>query len=206
MNTSVGSDNLRLLWATPLLARRLEGAGDLNARLERAILALRETDPGVQRSNYGGWHSGGNLFERPEPEFEELQGVVAQAVADCVAAVGTGVGGEIDMTIFGAANVLERGGYHTYHVHTHCHLSGVYYVSTGEPDPENPKSGTICFYEPRPGGSMLHTRYLGFAEDFEVEPEPGMVLVFPAFLGHSVHPFTGAGRRITVAFNATLLD
>lgn len=199
-------DDLRLLWATPLLTRRLAGMDDLNTRLERTILALRDTEPGIQRSNYGGWHSDGNLFDRTGAEIEELQGVVAQAVADCVAEVGKEVQGEVGMTLFGAANVLERGGYHTYHVHTGCHLSGVYYVSTGEPDPANPKSGTICFYEPRPGGSVLYTRYLGFAEDFEVDPEPGMVLVFPSFLGHSVHPFTGGGTRITVAFNATLVD
>jgi hypothetical protein len=63
----------------------------------------------------------------------------------------------------------------------------------------------ICFYEPRNGATMLRNRYVGFGEDFEVAPREGMVLVFPAFLGHSVHPFTGEGRRIVVGFNASLV-
>jgi hypothetical protein len=47
----------KLLWATPLLVRRTAGTEALNADLESSILALAATDPGLQRSAYGGWQS-----------------------------------------------------------------------------------------------------------------------------------------------------
>jgi hypothetical protein len=31
-------------------------------------------------------------------------------------------------------------------------------------------------------------------------------LMFPAYLSHWVHPFTGKGQRITVSFNAKLVE
>jgi uncharacterized protein (TIGR02466 family) len=202
----IEADDLKLLWATPLLVRRLSGADDLNFVLEDGILNLQSEDEGVRRSNYGGWQSSGNLFEYEHPALEALHGLCAQAVADCVAQAGSASPSEIAVSLFGWANVLETGGYHTYHHHPDCHLSGIYYVRTGTPDGANPKSGTVCFYEPRAGGSVPRVPYLGFGEDFDLAPAEGMLVIFPSYIGHAAHPFTGAGQRITVAFNALIGD
>lgn len=207
MTLTLASDDLNLLWATPIHVRQLAGAEELNARLESEILDLQAVDPGAPRtSNYGGWESNDDLFDLDLPGLAELQSLCAQAVGDCVAEISRGSTVEIEVSLLAWANVVEKGAYHTFHTHPDNHFSGVYVVRAGEPDPGNDHSGVLCFYEPRPGAAMTYFRNLGFGEDFEVTPRDGMLLLFPAFLGHSVHPFTGAGKRITVAFNARLVD
>ena len=36
---------------------------------------------------------------------------------------------------------------------------------------------------------------------FAINPEPGMLLAFPAWLDHQVHPFFGRGEHISIAAN-----
>ncbi|MCY1081842.1 TIGR02466 family protein [Archangium lansingense] len=206
-------DDLRLLWATPIFIRRLAPPPPWNAALERRIRERQASDPGRQRSNYGGWQSSDDLFESDvhggelAPEFQELRALIHRALLDCLSAVmPEGAVTRLRTQLSAFANVLPRGGYHTHHVHPGSHLAGSYYVNAGRPDPGNPHSGKLCFYEPRAGGAMLHSRLLGFAEDFDVLPETGMLVLFPGYLGHSVHPYTGPGARITVAFNAYLQE
>ena len=37
----------------------------------------------------------------------------------------------------------------------------------------------------------------------QITPTPGLMLMFPSYLGHTVYPFIGEGERRCVAFNAT---
>jgi hypothetical protein len=37
-----------------------------------------------------------------------------------------------------------------------------------------------------------------------IKPQAGMMLTFPAWIEHQVHPFTGDGNRISIAINVTL--
>jgi uncharacterized protein (TIGR02466 family) len=198
------SNDLRLLWATPVFIRRFADNRVLNEELERAILELQRENPSEPRSGYGGWQSPNDLFSYDRQEIEVLRNLCAQAIADCIAEVSGGSAAEVALEIFAWANVLQPGGYHTFHIHPHSHFSGVYYVRAGEPDLLRSKSGVLSLYEPRAGGAMGFFPGLGFGEDCEIFPEDGMLVLFPSFLGHSVHPFTGSGRRITVAFNTTL--
>jgi hypothetical protein len=41
---------------------------------------------------------------------------------------------------------------------------------------------------------VLDGRYL-------IDPAPGLMIVFPSWLKHMVHPYYGTGERISVAFN-----
>lgn len=200
------TDDLQLLWATPLFTRRHAGADPLNAALRDEVAALQAADEGVRRSNYGGWQSAGNLFERPTPAVEALHALCAQAVVDALAAASGGAVEEVGLLLYGWANVLQPGGYHTYHQHPGSHLSGVYYVQTGTPAAPDAgdKAGVLCFYEPRGGGALATVPGLGFGEDFDLRPEAGLLVLFPSYLGHSVHPHAGPGDRVTVAFNAYL--
>ena len=205
MRSEPFSDDLKLLWATPLLIRRRHDASALNAKLERLILGLRESEPAAPRtSNYGGWESSGDLFTLESPALDEIRLFFAQAVADCAAEISGNSVTEVEVSLFAWANVLENGAYHAFHTHPDNHFSGIYVVRAGSRDDRNPHSGIICFYEPRVGGAMTRFERLGFGEDFEIAPEEGMLILFPSFLGHSVHPFTGAEERITIAFNARL--
>ena len=39
-----------------------------------------------------------------------------------------------------------------------------------------------------------------------IRPKPGLMVIFPAWAEHWVHPFHGDGNRISIAINVTLND
>ncbi len=39
---------------------------------------------------------------------------------------------------------------------------------------------------------------------YDVVPEPGMLILFPAFLNHKAMPYAGEQDRIVVSFNAQI--
>jgi hypothetical protein len=59
----VVSEELALLFCTPLSRRKLAGAEALNAGLERAILSRRNAYRGNAISNVGGWQSLSDLLD-----------------------------------------------------------------------------------------------------------------------------------------------
>jgi uncharacterized protein (TIGR02466 family) len=98
------------------------------------------------------------------------------------------------------ANVLRRGQYNSVHDHPGATWSGVYYVSGGKRDNDDPFNGKLELLDPRMGVNMVgreEGRYF-------VEPLPGLMVMFPSWLKHMVHPFFGSGERISISFNASV--
>lgn len=199
------SDELEMLWPTPIAVRIFDDVKELNLHLEKTILEIQERDTGINKSNYKGWHSTGNLFQNFPPELDQLYQMIMQFISDYVVELNPSKN-QVLIELFAWANVLEEGGYNNVHNHPNCHLSGVYYINPGEPDPDNLNSGLIGFSDPRAGAAMISNSYIDFGSSYEYKPEAGMLLMFPAYLLHWVHPFTGKGQRITVAFNAKLME
>jgi uncharacterized protein (TIGR02466 family) len=199
------SDELEMLWPTPVATRIFNEVQEFNTHLEKTILELQKTDIGKNKSNCMGWHSTGNLFQNTSPELEDLQEIILQFISDYVVEVSQKKE-QVGVKLFAWANVLNPGGYNNVHNHPNSHISGVYYINTGELDSNNPNSGLIAFSDPRAGAGMVSSSYLDFGASYQYTPEPGMLLLFPAYLWHWVHPFTGQGQRITVSFNANLIE
>ena len=68
-------------------------------------------------------------------------------------------------------------------------------------------NGKIELRDPRPAASASpEDKYFGytFGAGLLIEPEPSMLLAFPAWLDHCVHPFFGRGERISIAVNVSL--
>ena len=99
--------------------------------------------------------------------------------------------------------------YNPMHNHTGCELSGVIYIKTpdvkGRRNIESKKGkmdsdGDISF--------VYNTASQRNHDIFEkglvqVTPTPGLMLMFPSYLVHTVYPFIGEGERRCIAFNAT---
>lgn len=191
-------NELRAIFPTTIMRRHLAGVAPLNDRLRDIVLAREARDPGIVASNVDGWHSGADLMDWDYPEIRLLTRAFLDAGVDMTrASLPPDLDGDIHTEFYGGcwANVLRDGGYNKIHNHPGAVWSGCYYVSTGEPDPDpvHGCNGCIEFQDPRPGN--IH----GGKE--AVQPEAGLMLMFPSWINHYVNPFKGKGERISIAFN-----
>lgn len=198
--------NVLLTFVTPVLVRRWPDAADLNRRLGELILAAESRDPGMARSNVGGWHSDDDFFSWEDPAIAELVSRINEGTREITLQVcGEGIKGrEAEVAISGWANVSRDRAYNRPHDHLRYTWSGVYYVTLGENDPSAANSGAIEFLDPRLGVDFSQLPGATVGPFLRVQPEPAMMLMFPSWLRHWVHPFHGRGERISIAFNVSL--
>jgi uncharacterized protein (TIGR02466 family) len=185
---------------TPIFQHDVPGFQVLNEKLYGLAKRLQAQDPnGVRRSNYGGWHSAEQVDIRDLPEFKELK----QVIMDEAAVVSAGMGFE------GLGLVLSKpwfvvspaGAMNARHCHPRSFLSGAYYVKVP------PGSSPLCFHDPRP--VKLHATPA--SPQFKVTPytteslncqiHEGLLVLFPAWLDHSVPPHQAEGERVVLSFN-----
>jgi uncharacterized protein (TIGR02466 family) len=83
-------------------------------------------------------------------------------------------------------------------------LSGVYYVQVG------PGADTISFHDPRPQTGIIRPPVTELSaqntDQVVVRVENGTLLLFPAYLDHSVGPNESPDVRISVSFNVMFTD
>lgn len=198
-------DGLHSAFPTPLLVKRFGDSDGLNERLLEHIAAREANEPSMGLSNVGGWHSPTDLLESQDPAILELRRRVSAGIRTMLVMTRhKQPTGDQVMRISAWANVARAGAYNAIHNHTPAVFSGVYYVSVGDPAPEGSRDGLIEFVDPRPGphGGPLPTHV--FNAPLVVDPEPGMLLLFPGWLLHYVHPYRGTTPRVSVAFNLQL--
>ena len=71
-------------------------------------------------------------------------------------------------------------------------------------NPDRPLSGVLEFLDPRAGVEAVTAPGDPYGEPVRVRPEAGLLVIFPSWLYHWVHPYAGQTPRIAVSFNATL--
>ena len=87
------------------------------------------------------------------------------------------------------------------HIHGGTYWSAVYYVRAGEGE-----GGQLVLHDPRMPALRMHAPGLRFKDAgpdvrTTIEPKSGLMVLFPAWLLHSVEPWQGDGHRISVAMN-----
>ncbi len=96
-------------------------------------------------------------------------------------------------------NVNAPGAAHPVHTHPNNYLSGVYYLQTGE------GADIIYFHDPRPQTSVIRPPATeltaAITDQVTVTVRNGTLLLFPAWLPHSVPPNESKEHRISVSFN-----
>ena len=209
--TEAGEVRIEGLFPTPVLAEPWPLAAKFNALLRAAIGTRRQQSPGVIKSNLLGWQS--------DLQMLEWGGEAARALSDHVLHRCEGITADLrgaDHIRFYPemwANVSPTRASNQTHAHPGAYWSAVYYVDDGYAGSSQPDvGGELVLYDPRmPFVRMLpfELRYRkpdGTAADSQVSirPTAGQIVMFPPWLYHSVHPFTGAGTRISIAMNATV--
>ena len=164
--------------------------------LAQNIINWAKEDKGLTKTNVNGWHSTTNMQNKPEykPLVDELFKMVHKVFEEeCLD----------KQPVLGNmwANINPSGGYNKPHVHPNSLFSGVYYVKTP------PNCGRLICQDPRPGiQTVMPTRksveipkYLW--RDVHLQPQENRVVMFPAWLWHSVEPNQSKDIRISVSFN-----
>jgi len=181
----------------PTLVWKIQLRAEVHERIDASALgllhALRQGLPVLQAGE--AWQSGHALHGREE--LHELCDCVSRAAASVLQFLK--IGAEA-IEITGCwANLYAPGAAHRAHSHPNNYLSAVYYVRTW------PGADSINFHDPRsqPGVIRPPVTELTSAntDQVVVRVGSGTLLVFPAYLQHSVDANAGSESRVSVSFN-----
>ena len=192
--------------AFPTLIGRLRvpDADAMNQDLQLLILAEEAKYPSLGRSNIGGWHSQTDFLSRPESAVAALTTWLTWGVSRMVDATTSPRTFKGALSVSGWATICRAGAYHAPHSHPDSAWSGVYYVDSGTDNPGRSLNGVLEFLDPRAGVEAVTAPGDPYGEPVRVRPEAGLLVIFPSWLYHWVHPYAGRMPRIAVSFNATL--
>jgi uncharacterized protein (TIGR02466 family) len=188
------------LFPTPLWVADLEPdlAVRINGELETAIKELIEPRPQIPVGST--WQTTPMLHKHAR--FAEFCGLVRKAGAAALAFLDLK---HRDFDITGCwANINPTGGLNSPHTHPNNFLSGVYYVSLPQ------DAGQIVFADPRPQAQSIlppvekWNKYVG--NEIKLQVKPGRMVIFPAWLVHSVPVNRSAEERISMSFNLMFKD
>ncbi len=97
------------------------------------------------------------------------------------------------------ANINSTGASHAIHSHPNNFLSGVYYLQTPA------GADTVNFHDPRPQTGIIRPPVAELTaqntDQVVVNVSEGALLMFPAYLCHSVSPNESDKNRISISFN-----
>ena len=179
----------------PTLVWKLQLKAEFHRPMDERILAALEKE-GLPRLAAGkGWQSGQNMHWLDE--FRDLVACVESGARSVVSFLRIGYDA---FEITGCwANVLAQGASHRAHSHPNNFLSGAYYLRTGA------GADTINFHDPRPQAGIIRPPVTELtAENTDqvvVRVTNGTLLLFPAYLQHSVDANASAEARISISFN-----
>ena len=194
--------NITQAFPTPIGRIQLPDAEAMNEALQSLILAEEVQYPSIGRSNIRGWHSRSDFLHWPDESVVALTAWIKWALRKMICAT-TGqhfVGG---VSLCAWATVSRAGAYHAPHSHPDSAWSGVYYVNRGDNCPEQPLSGMLEFLDPRVGAEAVTAPGDPYGEPLRVRAQTGLLVIFPSWLFHWVHPYAGETPRIAISFNAS---
>ena len=203
MSSESADSGFKRLWPTVVLERVVPGHDDANRALSRLIQELER-----KHDNLTTDYRRDNFLLIDDPAVTWLRECINITVRDYFSHVGMGY--DIRWTLHGWANVNRFGDYHDYHNHPHAYLSGTYYVqmpTTYERlnTRDDVRPGRITLYDPRSSANMIAIKGDPYVEpEHTITPVPGMILLWPAFVNHFVHPNLSKQLRISVSYNVML--
>ena len=182
------------LFPVPLFRKDLDDFPQRQAELILYVSKMREQDPGVAKSNVGGWQSN-NLQHFSDEPLIWLQQQVVQTATESLQHFGKNKS-RLDVHMDGGwFNINKADEWNTPHTHMPCRWSGVFYIDVDD-SPAGRRSGNIIFIDPIPLGPTYRNPINSFAI-----PRSGLMLIFPGYLTHMVEPHKSPRDRISFSFN-----
>jgi len=190
------------LWPTRLVQRHLPDFEGFNQALLKHVREMEKTNRSLTVD-----YKDNNPLEHDALGPNWLRGEINQTVTEYLGAIG--IDYPVNWQIHAWANINRLGDYHDPHNHPHSYLSGSYYmkVPTGKDAGQrgDARSSHITFYDPRPGINMNSIKGDPYIDpEHTILPEAGMLLMWPSFLNHFIHPNLSKQTRISLSFNIVL--
>lgn len=145
------------------------------------------------------------FFGPSEGPVAAFEAIVRRAVADYIGAIPPGsthpflVHPPKTWEFASWAAVLHFQGNLTPHIHLDGYLSGVYYPQL--PDlVGKPEQGHAGFFELGPPPEQFPLKTV--VDSMPIQPEEGLMILFPSYFYHRTIPFESTERRISIAFDA----
>jgi len=149
---------------------------------------------GNKNSNIGGWQSK-DLVSDTISNYKHLYKLV-NTLQKSIDTISTQIDPTMKLCIGNVwINVNNRGDYNTPHYHPGSSLAGVLYIQCSTGSNIEFKHETLMEHYP------LQTKSEMFADKLELFPKVGRLIVFPAWIKHSVTPNESDTERISIAFN-----
>ena len=196
--------NIYKLFPQPVFKYRLNNYEEHNKDLLKYIYELYNKDKvGIQRSNVDGWHSKSFIMNKKDtPPFKFFQ-ETKRYVLDVFKNYGWKYDpNNVRLTEMWAI-INKKNNLNTAHTHPNNYLSAAYYVKVSK------GCGTIKFLNPN---SISRERHPLIEEDtelnrnnIEIIPNEGDLLIFPAYLTHSVNRNMSDEDRVVISFNIDIL-
>jgi tetratricopeptide (TPR) repeat protein len=179
---------------------RVELPVDLAASLTMRHRALAHP---ADQSLRGGTQTPGNLFQTADPAIADfargLRTVIEQRVGTLPSDSSHPFLGRNTGSIAFSASWsvrLREQGFHISHIHPAGWLSSALYVSLPSEVVAGGGEGVLTFGVP---DAALQ---LDLAPRRTIQPQEGLLVIFPSYLWHNTTPFSSAEARLTVAFDA----
>ena len=183
---------------------RFANAGEFNEQLGDTLnsLHLGKRHPPEQTLR-GGTQTHGDLFDRRDPEIEELVDGLSLCIKDYIEQLPRHQEHPLLLRRSERFNFaaswsvrLQRNGYHTMHVHPLGWISSAFYVQVPQDiTGSGANGGGIKFGEPDIDlGSHGEARRV-------IQPATGRLVLFPSYMWHGTVPFAAHEPRMSVAFD-----
>jgi len=192
---------MHLFFSTPIWTSKINNFEIINNEMFEYITSLQQKDPlGIVKSNFKGWHSKDfNMKdEKPMSFIRAISNNINSALND----MGWDLTSQSVKIKSVWAIINEKEAWNQKHHHSNSDLSAAYYVSAYD------NCGDIVFYDPRPAPVNNHPISKSpnklNATVNSIKPEPGMLVLFPSYLEHSVNPNLSKEKRIVISFNISL--
>jgi uncharacterized protein (TIGR02466 family) len=191
------------LWPTKIVHRRLTSSEFFNPKLIKLIRELERTNKKLTTD-----YLEPDLFNMDHEAVNWLRKEVNETVIKYLSNIG--IDYAVNWTITGWPNINRFGDYHDNHNHPWSYLSGTYYVKMPTnheilQSRNDVRPSRITFYDPRQGSNMNAIKNDPNVDpEFTVNPEPGLMLLWPAFVNHFAHPNLSKETRISISFNIVL--
>ena len=173
-------------------------SGPLNQRLADMLDKLTRPRPPLPPGS--NWQTDQTLHK--VPELGDLMTAFTAASAEILTQLDIVYSG---IEISGCwANISPKGAIHLPHHHPNNYLSGIYYVHTSD------GANRVTFHDPSQINDVLAPQLRAANQynykEYAIPAKPGRLVIFPAWLRHSVPENTSEDIRISISFNIVFSD